>query len=69
MIDTVSGAKAGYVIFSLFETAKANNLNEYEYIKHLLTVIPNHMEDTDRQFCEELLPWSDSLPESCHKKK
>lgn len=69
MIDTISGAKASSVIYSLVETAKANNLNVYEYIKHLLTVIPNHMEDTDRQFCEELLPWSESLPESCHKKK
>ena len=56
MIDTISGAKASSIIYSLVETAKANNLNVYEYIKHVLTVIPNHMEDTDRRFCENSFP-------------
>ena len=69
MIDTVSGAKASAVIYSLVETAKANNLNVYEYIKNLLTEIPNHMDDTNRAFCEQLLPWSESLPTECRKKK
>jgi hypothetical protein len=69
MIDTVSGAKSSAIIYSLVETAKANNLNVYEYIKYLLTEIPDHMDDTDTGFCEKLLPWSDSLPKECHKKK
>ena len=69
MIDTISGAKASAIIYSLVETAKANNLNVYEYMKHLLTVIPNHMDDHNTDFCENLLPWSDSLPEECKKKK
>lgn len=69
MIDTVSGAKASAIIYSLVETAKANQLNVYEYIKHLLTVIPAHMDDKNTSFCEELLPWSDKLPEECKIKK
>lgn len=69
MIDTISGAKASAVIYSIVETAKANNLNVYEYIKHLLTEIPNHMDDKNLDFCEELLPWSDNLPEECRRKK
>ena len=69
MIDTVSGAKASAIIYSLVETAKANNLNVYEYIKHLLTEIPNHMDDTNLDFCEQLLPWSETLPMECKKKK
>ena len=68
MIDTVSGAKASAVIYSLVETAKANNLNVYEYIKYLLTEIPEHMDDTNTEFCEKLLPWCDSLPAECKKK-
>ncbi len=68
MIDTVSGAKASAIIYSLVETAKANNLNVYEYIKYLLTEIPEHMDDTSTEFCEKLLPWSDSLPAECRKK-
>jgi len=69
MIDTISGAKASAVIYSIVETAKANNLNVYEYIKHLLTEIPNHMDDKNLDFCEDLLPWSDNLPEECKRKK
>lgn len=44
-----------------------NNLKPYEYFEHLLTVIPEHMEDTDRSFLEELLPWSPALPENIRK--
>ena len=69
MIDTISGAKASAIIYSLVETAKANNLNVYEYFKHILTVIPNHMDDSNTDFCESLLPWSEDLPKECHKQK
>ena len=67
VIDTINGAKASAVIYSIAETAKANNLKPYEYFEHLLTVIPEHMEDTDRSFLEELLPWSPALPENIRK--
>ncbi len=41
MIDTVSGAKASAIAYSIAETAKANNLKPFEYFKYLLTVIPS----------------------------
>lgn len=69
MIDTVSGAKASAIIYSIVETAKANNLKPYEYFKHLLSVIPEHMEDTNISFLEDLLPWSESLLENIRKPK
>ena len=34
------------MIYSIAETVKSNNLKPYEYFKYLLTVIPEHMEDT-----------------------
>ena len=40
MIDTVSGAKASAIIYSIVETAKANNLNPYYCLEYLLTEIP-----------------------------
>ena len=67
VIDTINGAKTSAVIYSIAETAKANNLKPYEYFEHLLTVIPEHMEDTDRSFLEELLPWSPALPKNIRK--
>lgn len=65
LIDTVHGAEASAIIFSLVETAKANGLKIYEYLKYLLTEIPKHMDDHDDSFVEDMLPWSDNLPEEC----
>ena len=69
LIDTVHGAQASAIIYSIVETAKANDLNIYNYFKHLLTEIPKHMDDTDRSFLDPLLPWSKQLPAECRKKK
>ena len=68
MINTINGAKASAMIYSLVETAKANSLNPYEYLKHLLTVIPEHMDDKNTDFLKDLLPWSINLPNSCYKR-
>ena len=67
MIDTVAGAKSSAIIYSIAETAKANNLKPYEYFEYLLTEIPKHMDDKDYSFCEALLPWSPALPGRCRK--
>ena len=67
MIDTVNGAKASAMIYSITETAKANQLKPYEYFEHLLTEIPKHMEDTDLSFLNDLLPWSEKLPKKIKK--
>ena len=67
MIDTVAGAKSSAIIYSIAETAKANNLKPYDYFEYLLTEIPKHLEDTDRSFLDDLLPWSPSLPANCRK--
>lgn len=67
MIDTINGAKASAIIYSIAETAKANNLKPYNYFEYLLSVIPKHQEDTNLDFMKELLPWSKSLPSECRK--
>jgi len=67
MIDSVKGAQASAAIYSVVETAKANNLKPYEYLKHLLTEMPKHMDDTDFSFLDNLLPWSEAIPNDCRK--
>ena len=67
MIDTVAGASSSAIIYSIAETAKANNLKPYDYFEYLLTEIPRHLDDTDRSFLEDLLPWAPGLPASCRK--
>ena len=69
MIDTINGAKSSAIIYSIAETAKANNLKPYEYFEHLLTEIPKHMDDSDRSFLDDLLPWSEKLPDVVRKPK
>lgn len=67
VIDTINGAKTSAMIYSIAETAKANNLKPFEYFQHLLEVIPEHMEDTSTEFLKDLLPWSPNLPASIRK--
>lgn len=67
LIDTIHGAQASAIIYSIAETAKANNLKPYKYFEHLLTEIPKHQDDTNMDFLTELLPWSETLPEECKK--
>jgi transposase len=67
LIDTVEGAKASAIIYSIAETAKANNLKPYQYFRYLLEEIPKHMEDKTLTFLDNLLPWSENLPDECKK--
>ena len=67
MIDTVNGATSSAIIYSIAETAKANQLKPYEYFEYLLTEIPKHMDDKNSNFLKELLPWSETLPENIRK--
>ena len=53
------------MIFGLVETAKANGVNVYEYLKYLLTEIPKHMREKDLSFVEDLLPWAPTIQKNC----
>ena len=59
MMDTIHGAKSSVIIYSIVETAKANNLKPFDYVQYLLEEIPKHMDERDCSFLEDLLPWSE----------
>ena len=59
--NTPRGARASAVIYSIVETAKANDLIPFEYLTYLFEQLPN----LGSRDLDELLPWSDSLPDSC----
>lgn len=70
LIDSVRGAKASAVIYSISETAKLNDLSTYNYFTYLLTELPKIIDqdgNMDANALEPLLPWSKELPEICHK--
>ena len=39
-VDSIRGAEASAVMYSLVETAKANGLRVYEYLEYVLTFSP-----------------------------
>ncbi len=53
--DTPKGAHAGSVYYSLIETDKANQLEPYAYLVHVLNELP--YADTIEKI-EALLPWN-----------
>ena len=61
--DTVDGAKASAIALSLVETAKANNLNVFQYLYMLLLYLPDYKDEP--KGIEALMPWSDFIKEKC----
>ena len=68
LIESSNGAKASAVLYSLVETAKANGLNTFEYFNLLLTEIPQHVDDNNLRFLDNLLPWASMVQKACPSK-
>jgi len=69
--DTPKGARANAILYTLVESARANGLDVYEYLKYLLTEMPNNCHLEQPEILDHYLPWSKELPEECqliHKK-
>ena len=64
--DTVKGARASSIIYSLVETAKLNNLNIYAYLETVLLYMPDYKNEPEG--IEELMPWSDMIQQRCQIK-
>ena len=67
IIDSINGAQASAAIYSIVETAKANQLKPYEYLKFLLEEVSKKQNESDHSFLDSLLPWSDTIPAICKK--
>lgn len=68
LINSLDGANASAIIYSITETAKANNLNPSQYLEHVLTVLKDHQDDREYSFIDDILSWSEKLPEICRSK-
>jgi len=65
--DSTKGAEASATVYSIVETAKANNLDPYQYLQHLLLYMPDTDYKIYPQALEHLMPWSNFIQESCKK--
>ena len=68
-INSIHGAEASAILYSIVETAKANGLKVYDYLELLLTEMPKHAEDSNRDFLDDLLPWTKTVQEKCSSRK
>lgn len=71
-VNTIRGAQASAVIYSITETARANGLNVYHYVRTLLeqlVAIKDDKGNIDKQKLEPFMPWSKTLPAECYSKR
>ena len=63
VIETKRGAKASGILYSMTETAKANGLKVYDYLKYVLEDMLEHEGQITKEYLKTIVPWSASLPE------
>ena len=63
--DSAKGATASAVVYSIIETAKANNLNVYTYLQYLLLYMPDTDWRNHPEHLDNLMPWSETVQAEC----
>lgn len=63
-----AGAKANAICLSIAETAKSNGIDFYEYVKKLLTDLPNLSIHQNDEVLDQYLPWSKNIKATCSTK-
>ncbi len=61
------GATASAAVYSIVETAKANGLNPYEYLRYIFKYLPGIHFKEEPEFLESFLPWDQDVQEFCNK--
>lgn len=56
--QTPRGANASALLYSLVQTAVANNLEPFDYLKYLLTELPRLGRHYEPDALDQFLPWN-----------
>ena len=64
---TDNGADASALFMSVIETAKRNGLNVFGYLSYLMLVLPSWGKTPSEEQLDSIMPWSETLPETCHR--
>ena len=60
---SMDGAEASAIIYTLAETARANDAHPYYYLKYLIETLSNKTTSKDNGFLDDCMPWSDAYRE------
>ena len=63
------GANASAIVYTVVETAKANGLEPYRYLKLLLTELPYLGKTPSQEDLMQFLPWSKTMQAACTELK
>lgn len=58
--DSMNGAKVNAIMYSMIETAKANQANIPIYLQYLFEQIPLRRAGGDQDFMADMMPWSEA---------
>ena len=47
-------------MYSVVETAKTNRVNVRCYLQYLLETVPKYLDQSDKSFLKDMVPWSDA---------
>lgn len=56
--DTVKGAESSAIVYSMVETAKANGIEPFQYLQHVLVQLPYFGKSPSHEELESLMPWA-----------
>lgn len=59
--DTPKGAEASAIVYSLVESAKANEIEPFAYLQHVLLQLPYLGKSHSHQELESLMPWAPDI--------
>ena len=62
---SIKGAEASATVYSITETALLNGLKPYDYVAYILERMKDLGPFPSKEDLQQLLPWSESIPESC----
>lgn len=63
--DTPKGADSSAIVYSIVETAKANGLDPYTYLKLLLTELPYLGKNPASDKLDLFMPWTAAIRKNC----
>lgn len=63
--DSIEGAKASAIIFSIVNTAAANKLDAYKYFGYIFRNLPNCKFTLNPSVLKDYLPWADKVQIAC----
>ena len=62
--DTPKGAEASAIVYSLVESAKANGIEPFAYLQHVLVQLPYLGKNHSHEELESLMPWASYIQQN-----